>query len=306
MTQAGASDSRHFLISMNEKNIRVEHLPTGVALVNPYYYRISEFYTARGADYVSAPHRLNFSALVYITEGDGVHYIDHQRYVLRPRTLLTLGRSQVHSFAKERTVEGMVLPFNCNLLSCGDNDPYFELMLAALAQNNCFNHIDDDVHCLLSTLAAEYYSTSPFKVDTIRSLLRAIMFKLVLPATTAAQPLSLSTGRNCDFFRLKQYIEQHFEARPTATTIAQALGKSPKQLDKIARENSGHSVKALLDDRVLLEVKRLLAFSHFSVAEIADKLGFNEASNMTKFFKRHTDINPKDFRQLCRMGLCRQ
>ncbi|WP_369686089.1 helix-turn-helix domain-containing protein [Photobacterium leiognathi] len=39
------------------------------------------------------------------------------------------------------------------------------------------------------------------------------------------------------------------------------------------------------------------------MADIAEQLGFNEATNMTKFFKRHTDVSPKDFRQLCRMGL---
>ncbi|WP_407083392.1 helix-turn-helix domain-containing protein [Photobacterium leiognathi] len=76
-----------------------------------------------------------------------------------------------------------------------------------------------------------------------------------------------------------------------------------KQVDKLAKDNAGISVKELLDERVLIEAKRQLAFSQYSITDITEQLGFNEATNMTKFFKRHTDMSPKDFRQLCRMGL---
>ncbi|KXF80857.1 AraC family transcriptional regulator [Enterovibrio coralii] len=289
---------------MVEKNIPVERMRSEMALVNPNCFRISELYASRGVHDVSRPHRLNFSAFVYVTEGEGVHYVDHQMYVLKPGTLITIGRNQIHGFAQERTVDGFVIPFNCSYLSNGPDDPHVDLMLDAITQVNRIPNVGEEVGGLIKLLAEEFASTSELKAEIIRSLLRALLLKCVVPEYVAMQSMPVSTNANADFIRLKQYIEANFAERPSTTDIALALGKSVKQLDKLARSNTGDSVKDLVDDRVLVEVKRLLAFSQYSIADIAAKLGFNEATNMTKFFKRHTEISPKDFRQLCRMGLC--
>lgn len=288
---------------MSEKNIPVERMRSEVALAEPYIIRISSLYDARGIHDVSRPHRLNFSALIYITEGEGVHYIDHQRYTVRTGTLLTLGRNQIHSFAKNRSVDGYVLPFNCTFLSSASNDPYFDVMIAALSHINCLPSIGDDIDHLFITMAAEFASTSEFKVEIIRGLLRSIMLKSVVPAFKAHYDDAPPVVTSNEFYRLKHFVDSHFSDRPSSLDIALALGKSVKQLDKLAKSHAGESVKELVDGRVLLEAKRLLAFSQYSIADIAAQLGFNEATNMTKFFKRHTDVSPKDFRQLCRMGL---
>ncbi|MGF1767001.1 AraC family transcriptional regulator [Enterovibrio makurazakiensis] len=289
---------------MVEKNIPVERMRSEVSLVNPNGFRISELYATRGVEDVSRPHRLNFSALVYVTEGEGVHYVDHQMYVLKPGTLITIGRNQIHGFAQSRTVNGFVIPFNCSYLSNGPDDPHVDLMLDAITHINRIPNVGENVDTLIQLLSEEFESTSEFKAEVIRGLLRAVLLKCVVPEYLAMQSLPMTTNTHTDFIRLKQYIEANFAERPSTTDIALVLGKSVKQLDKLARSNTGDSVKDLVDDRVLVEVKRLLAFSQYSIADIAAKLGFNEATNMTKFFKRHTEISPKDFRQLCRMGLC--
>jgi AraC-like DNA-binding protein len=48
---------------------------------------------------------------------------------------------------------------------------------------------------------------------------------------------------------------------------------------------------------VLLEAKRLLAHSTASVAAVAHQLGFSEATNFVKFFRRNAGVTPKAFRQ---------
>lgn len=299
---------------MNCKNIPLERLRSESALTNPYIYRISELYDQRGIEDVSRHHRLNFSALIYITEGVGQHYIDHQRQQIRAGTLLTLGKNQIHAFAKNRTVDGFVMPFNCTFLADSKHDPYFDSIIAALVQINCIHAVSDDVDALLRVMANEFFSNSEFRAEIIRSLLRSILLKTIVPeyktkANLTQNDRSALSARfhsnisSSDFYRLKNYIDEHFNLRPSVVEIALSMGKSVKQLDKLSKDNAGISVKELLDERVLIEAKRQLAFSQYTIADIASQLGFNEATNMTKFFKRHTDVSPKDFRQLCRMGL---
>jgi len=45
-----------------------------------------------------------------------------------------------------------------------------------------------------------------------------------------------------------------------------------------------------------LEIKRLLAYSSKSVQEVAFHFGFEEPTNMVKFFKKHTNKTPTQFR----------
>ncbi|MBA5761096.1 helix-turn-helix transcriptional regulator [Vibrio sp. 404] len=284
------------------RSIPLERMRSESGLTNPYIYRISELYAARSLEDVSCHHRLNFSALIYITEGEGQHYIDHQLHMIKAGTLLTLGKNQIHAFAKSRTVDGFVVPFNCTFLAENKQDPYFDSIIAALVQVNCIHNIGEDIDALFKVMVSEFYSDSEFRAEIIRSLLRTILLKSIVPVYKARAQQAKNLGAS-DFYRLKNHIDEHFNLRPSVAEIALALGKSVKQLDKLSKDNAGISVKELLDERVLIEAKRQLAFSQYTISDIATELGFNEATNMTKFFKRHTGINPKDFRQLCRMGL---
>ncbi len=287
---------------MQKQDIPLQKLDSETVLFNPFIYRISDLYRERTVEVVSRPHRLNFSALIYITEGKGVHYVDHKMYQIKAGTLLTLGKNQIHAFTKNRLVDGYVLPFNCTLFADSEQESYAELMLSALKENNVVRDVGENIDTLFRLLVDEFQSESEFRNEVIRNLLRTIILKSVVPYYKQGIDNTSSLRRN-DFYRMKTYIDDHYSQRPTASDIATALGKSVKQLNRLSKENTGCSVKELVDERVLTEAKRLLAFSQFSIVDVANQLGFNEATNLTKFFKRHTDINPKDFRQLCKMGL---
>jgi len=56
------------------------------------------------------------------------------------------------------------------------------------------------------------------------------------------------------------------------------------------------SAKQFIIDRILLEIKRYLAQGELTINEISDLMGFDEPSNLTKFFKRYEGLSPKEFR----------
>lgn len=59
---------------------------------------------------------------------------------------------------------------------------------------------------------------------------------------------------------------------------------------------TGSTAKTLIDARVALEAKRLLAHSDLPVAAIGHRLGFTEPTNFGKFFTRQTGDSPGTFR----------
>ena len=78
---------------------------------------------------------------------------------------------------------------------------------------------------------------------------------------------------------------------------ADTLGFSKRTLGSITRKHLNRSPKEVIDQRLLLEIKRLLAHTDQSIKEIAFELGFEDPSNINKFFKRMSGSTPSAFRQ---------
>ena len=60
---------------------------------------------------------------------------------------------------------------------------------------------------------------------------------------------------------------------------------------------TGRSTKQIIDERVVLEQKRLLAYTGDTVKQIAERTGFAEPTNLVKFFRHHTGETPLEFRR---------
>ncbi|MNL40944.1 DNA-binding transcriptional regulator AraC [compost metagenome] len=52
----------------------------------------------------------------------------------------------------------------------------------------------------------------------------------------------------------------------------------------------------MIDQRVMLEAKRLLVHTHESIKEIGFALGFEEPTNFVKYFRKHSGLTPVAFR----------
>jgi AraC family transcriptional regulator, transcriptional activator of pobA len=59
----------------------------------------------------------------------------------------------------------------------------------------------------------------------------------------------------------------------------------------------GKTPKEIIDDRILLEAKRILAHTTESIKEISYYLGFEEPTNFIKYFKKHASVTPTEFRE---------
>ena len=69
-----------------------------------------------------------------------------------------------------------------------------------------------------------------------------------------------------------------------------------RTLTRASLSATGRTAKQLVDERVALEAKRLLAESDLAVAEVGARLGFSEATNFGRFFARTVGSSPGQFR----------
>jgi AraC-like DNA-binding protein len=94
-----------------------------------------------------------------------------------------------------------------------------------------------------------------------------------------------------------QLVQKQFKEQRNVQAYAVQLNITAKYLTETLKEITGKTAGEIIDDFVLLEAKLLLDNPASSIAEIADELHFSDQSFFGKYFKRHTGLSPKEYRQ---------
>ena len=77
---------------------------------------------------------------------------------------------------------------------------------------------------------------------------------------------------------------------------ADRLAVHVNHLNKVLKQQLGHTTSELLAQRFVAEAKRLLQEPAWTISQISDSLGFAEVADFSHFFKRHTALSPAAFR----------
>lgn len=134
------------------------------------------------------------------------------------------------------------------------------------------------------------------------SMLTALVTLLAVWFARASNPADPSAqngeARKLVLFRRFQAIlEERYSDHLPLGHYARELSVTPAHLSRICRELAGRSAQALLHERLLLEAKRLLAFTALPVQAIATDLGFADAAYFTRFFSERVGRSPGAFRR---------
>ena len=99
---------------------------------------------------------------------------------------------------------------------------------------------------------------------------------------------------------IKEYnylVEKHYKEFSKVSDYASLLHKSPKTLSNIFGKYLHKTPLQIINERRLLESKRLLKYSDLSVQEIAYEINFSDVQTFSRFFRSMTDTSPTAFRK---------
>lgn len=156
---------------------------------------------------------------------------------------------------------------------------------------------------IFEQMEVEISSSYAYKYDLLRAYaLELIHLGQKLQPATTQQPHHDAFGRTTAMF--VELLELQFPlqsrhqkvALRTATEYASHLAVHVNHLNKVLKETTGLTTTELIAGRLLQEAKALLLQTDWTIAEIADSLGFSDFAHFAKFFKRHTEVPPAAFR----------
>ncbi|TWO33892.1 helix-turn-helix domain-containing protein [Seonamhaeicola sediminis] len=138
--------------------------------------------------------------------------------------------------------------------------------------------------------------------DTIQAeMLRMLMARFIIISTRLlkAKEGFVESSKNTKIDLLRDFnllVEAHFKTEHSVSFYAEKLFKSPKTLSNtFAKLNT--SPLQIIHERVILEAKRLLIYTDKTAKEIAYEIGFEDASHLSRLFKKYTELSPSDFKK---------
>ncbi len=247
---------------------------------------------------VSLPHRHNYYEMLVFLKGGGIHEIDFTAYPIKSNSLHFVSANQVHVVKRLPKSEGFSLLFAEDFPSASFQ--LRELDFYKPGSNRSLNLRAKEFAALkplLQEIRTEFTANHPRKREVLQSLLQVFLIKAQRLYAQQAGNSKAPTEGNQFSHRLEKLIEQHYMQHWRAGDYARALNISIIHLNKLCKQHYSRSTEALLQERLLLEVKRTLVYSNKTIKEICFDLHFEDPAYFVRFFKKHTGTTPLSYRK---------
>ena len=244
---------------------------------------------ARGLDWSIAPHRhLELHQVLFLGKGRAEVSVDGVRSRHDGPALVNLPPGTVHSFRFADDVDGHVLT-----LPVPEWPDLFGPQAETALARPFAGAAPPDLGRSFAAVAAAHRDGRPHRrlrlLAAVHGLVLAVLDSGVLPPAAALQP-------DPRVERLRAMAEARPTIRLGVEDCARALGLSPRHLTRLCCAATGGSAQTVRDAAVLREACRLLAYTRLQVATVGHRLGFDDPSYFTRFFRRHTGLSPRAYR----------
>ncbi len=161
------------------------------------------------------------------------------------------------------------------------------------------NPNEEDIN-ILSTVwqmaINEFKSADSLQLEMLQMMLKRILI-LCTRIYQAQDNFSEIDKGQVDIVREFNYlVEQHFKTKHTVSEYAELLNKSPKTISNIFGKLKSKSPLQIIQNRIMLEVRRMLRHTDKPISEIGYEVGFNDVQSFSRFFKKNEGIPPTEFR----------
>jgi len=239
---------------------------------------------------LTAPQRPQFDMVLVGLTGKGSMTVDFTSVPLGAGTVTVFARGRVQQFAPPgKHLDAWLIVFSPEFLAM---TPPPRVLAPDWTRPAIAPSAEDlrEVLELSAQLAAEHARPlDAVQPALLGSLLRALILRLERYVPAGALPPS-------ELQRFFTILERDCLTTREVAHYAVAAGMSPRRLGELLLAHTGRSTKQVIDERVVLEHKRLLAHTELSVKQLAERTGFAEPTNLVKFFRHHTGMTPLAFR----------
>ncbi len=258
-------------------------------------------------DDIYSPSIRDFHVIFWFKKGKGKYYIDFKEYYFEPGSIIMVSNNQIHYMeALTNDHEVYSITFKPEFLYRTDNDlrHLFNFTISDHLEGKQILQIPESditkTQYIWGNMFSVYNQKNKSSTDQkfYHWLCIFLLFCEDLQSINHKVFLIEPDENTQHCLSFSQLLESSFKTNYSVSFYEDKLALTNKTLARIVKKHLKVTPKEAIDERRVLEMKRLLRGTQKSVKDIAYEFGFDDPTNMVKYFKKHTGTTPANFKHL--------
>lgn len=251
-------------------------------------------------------HVHDFYSIQWFHAGGGKHGVDFNSYPIEDGMMFFVAPEQFHCLRNMEGQEGVAIAFSKDFILPNDNFyPFLRFEFFNRYNKEPFCRIpkehksvfDELVNVMMKEHTMHQDSYAHYECQKLLLALFLFQTRRYGVWNDATEPDIKNPGYMLYMSFLNE-LENNMRSAHKVGQYAAMLNVSEKSLALCIKKYANTTPKAFISERLALEAKRILRYTQTSVKETAMRLGFEDESNFTKFFKHQVGMLPQDFRSV--------
>lgn len=231
--------------------------------------------------------------IAFVTKGEASFFINYDIYTLKKGTLLLLPIGTVFSINSQSDDWNIqILDFH---IPETETPSFFFFQMDIIE----LSHSDSQLVSKYMELI-QLCKNNQTMLYSIKCIVQALIYSINVISNNASRNKSHAITRTQQL--CFQFLSELLKTRDNiiqrgTSYYAVKLQTSENNLSNCVRKTSGNSVLGWINRVCLDSAKSMLAENELSVSEISYKVGFQDQSSFSRFFKRETGLTPAEYRK---------
>lgn len=248
-----------------------------------------------------------YFSLIWFKQGYGEYYIDFTKHKFKSDLLVIVSKNQVHYFDKiDVPFEFIELSFTENFISRSTIEiiQMLSFCMREHFEGKQILALDPQDSQYLGELASQIKEINSNWIgkEKTESLYHLLQLFLVYCYKLQQDQIKLNKLPGPQNYteivgKFTSLLEQNFKQTQKVQEYCDQLFLTYNTLSRHTKSYCGKTPKEIISERIVLETKRMLSASAMPIKEISYELGFDEPTNLVKYFKKHAGYTPSFFRE---------
>ena len=240
--------------------------------------------------------------LIFVRDGHGELLLDGKRREITAGTLVYARCGVPYGFFAENTLKVIAVNFDMDMSRTNITSTMSKIAKDEYKEVSTVPYIDDaeslnDSFILekatqyertLGRIAEEFRCRKPYYSEKISAMLEYLLADLL------RENLSSKKSEITDVI---EYVNVNFRQRVTNEVLASMAGYHPLHLNRLFKREIGTTVHNYVLRLRIAEAERLLISTDMAISDIADAVGFENATHFSTQFKKTESLSPLEYRK---------
>lgn len=243
------------------------------------------------------PHSHEFIELVYIVSGEAENKLGEERIPLKSGDIFVMADKNIqHSLqpkgdAVEFSIINIIFPYD-----------FYQLDWDAISPKNIFSVEQIPIAQWLVEQIAEEYQNKSWKYEDITYSLTKVLLTQIFRCLPARKVKRTNKGQakkhvNSYIEVAKRFIHQNYDKQIGVDDVAKACGLSKQYLQRVFKREKDTSIISYIVKYRIQQACRYLLNTDYSVAKVAQLVGFNDLKYFYIKFKKIVGVTPIQYKE---------